>query len=639
MIIVIFMYTMVVDDKYIFLTQNHNGYKYSEKWLNKNHKWVLDELVKYVNDNNLDDLIFKQKLYCTITNSSPKKCYCGNNATFISINEGYGTFCSNKCSSNSIEKLTRYKETNIEKYGVEYYTQTKEYMDKVKKTNLEKYGAEHVVQSGLVKEKIKKTNLEKYGVENIGKSEHVKEKIKKTKKIKYGNESYNNPNKIKKTLLNKYNNVDHLKSFLEKQYNTNNDKYGVSIANRNEGIKKTNVEKTLKAIKEKYGVDNPFQSEVIKEKIKKTNLEKYGVDNYSKSKQHKQHIKEKNINKLLVKIPKGYSVIDSDEHNLFMTCDKGHEFNLNRQLFFIRCRAEHDVCCICNPLTKHVSYGEKKILEYVKSLSCGIIENDRKILNNKELDVYIPSHNLAIEHNGLYWHSELYYDKNYHLNKTIECQKKDIKLLHVFEDEWVDKGFIVKSIIKNQLGLIDNKIHGRKCSIKQITTEESRKFLNENHIQGYVNSSVKLGLYYNNELVSVMTFGSLRKALGSKSKEGDYEMLRFCNKLNTNVIGGASKLFKYFINNYNFEKIISYSDRRYFDGSLYEKLGFNFVHNTEPNYYYINNGKRENRFKYRKDILVKEGHNPNKTEHEIMLDRGIYRIYDCGNKKWVYEKR
>jgi hypothetical protein len=132
-----------------------------------------------------------------------------------------------------------------------------------------------------------------------------------------------------------------------------------------------------------------------------------------------------------------------------------------------------------------------------------------------------------------------------------------------------------------------------------------------------------------------MTFGSLRKNMGRKSIDGHYELLRFCNKLYTSVVGGADKLLKYFIKTYNPKEITSYADRRWSQGDLYEKLGFEFIHNSKTNYFYINKGKREHRFKYRKDILVKEGFDKNKTEREIMKERGFNRIYDCGNKKYV----
>ncbi len=290
----------------------------------------------------------------------------------------------------------------------------------------------------------------------------------------------------------------------------------------------------------------------------------------------------------------------------------------------------------CPSCGNSISNDEKDVAYFIESLGIKIEENNRTILNGKELDIYIPSHNLAIEYNGLYWHSEEYVSSDYHLNKTIECENKGVKLIHIFEDEWIHKQDIVKSRLSNILGLTSNKIYGRKTEIREVSPKDSKLFLDKNHIQGNVNSSIKLGLYYNDELVSLMTIGKGRIMMGGDSNQ--YELLRFCNKLNTTVIGGADKLLKYFINTYNPKEIISYADRRWSQGDLYKKLGFNFIHDSKSNYFYIINKKREYRFKYRKDVLVKEGFDPSKSEHQIMLDRGLYRIYDCGNKKYIIKR-
>ncbi len=276
--------------------------------------------------------------------------------------------------------------------------------------------------------------------------------------------------------------------------------------------------------------------------------------------------------------------------------------------------------------------SENELKAFIGELGVDFIENTKKVITPLELDIYIPSHNLAIEFNGLYWHSELYKDNNYHLNKTELCENLGIKLIHIFEDEWLCKKSIVKSRIKNLLGLNDIKIFARKCVIKEVNYNECNIFLNENHIQGSCVSSKKIGLYYNGELVSLMTFGKGRIVLGIKNDE--YELIRFCNKLNHTIIGGASKLLKYFIENNKPINLISYADRRWSQGDLYEKLGFEFIHNTKPNYYYIINKERKHRFNFRKTILIKEGFDSSKTEKDIMFERGLYRIYDCGNKKF-----
>lgn len=185
------------------------------------------------------------------------------------------------------------------------------------------------------------------------------------------------------------------------------------------------------------------------------------------------------------------------------------------------------------------------------------------------------------------------------------------------------------------------KIYARKCIVKDITDNSIvKKFLNENHIQGFVGSKVKIGLFYNDTLVSLMTFGKKRKIMNSKSNSDDeFELLRFCNKKNHLIIGGASKLFKYFINNYLFSEIITYADLRYSNGNLYKKLNMDFIHQSPPNYFYVVSKQRKNRFNFRKDILIKEGFESSKSEHEIMLDRKIPRIYDCGALKFAYKKR
>ena len=294
----------------------------------------------------------------------------------------------------------------------------------------------------------------------------------------------------------------------------------------------------------------------------------------------------------------------------------------------------------CQKCGRQFSQKEEDLFNFIKSLtSFEVRHNDKKAIKPNEIDVYIPEIKIGFEFDGLYWHSEQYREKNFHLCKTNECLKNSIRLIHIFEDEWDYKNDILKSMIRNLFHITKNKIYARKCEIKEVTSIESNLFLNKNHIQGKCQSSVNLGLYYNDELVSLMTFGKPRINMGGDKSEGSWELVRFCNKIDTRVIGGASKLFKYFVEKYNPNKVISYSDRRWATGGLYEKLGFVHDHDSAPNYYYVIKSHRENRFKYRKDRLIKEGYGPNKSEHEIMLERGIYRIYDCGCKVWVWKKQ
>lgn len=276
------------------------------------------------------------------------------------------------------------------------------------------------------------------------------------------------------------------------------------------------------------------------------------------------------------------------------------------------------------------SLMEKEIATYIKSLGeSNVLTNDRTALNGNELDIFIPNKNIAVEFDGIYWHSEIVKDNDYHINKTITCEKRGIRLIHIFEDEWIKKQEIVKSLISNILGHTANKIYARKCKIKDVPYNDALVFLDSNHLQGKCPSSIRIGLYYNDELVSLMTFGKTRYfAEDSKSQ---YELLRFCNKKDTVVVGGASKLFKHFISEYNPTSIISYADRRWSQGNLYIKLGFTFLHYSKPNYYYVIGNERKNRFNFRKSELIKRyGCPKDVTEKEFCFSQKWYRIYDCG---------
>lgn len=289
-------------------------------------------------------------------------------------------------------------------------------------------------------------------------------------------------------------------------------------------------------------------------------------------------------------------------------------------------------------LFKGISKVEKELVSFIQEIYKNqIILNDISLLNGKEIDIYLPELKLAVEFNGTYYHSDIHKkDKNYHLNKTKECNKLGIKLIHIWDSDWLYKKDIIKSIITNQLGLSTEKIYARKCIIKEISKKESVIFLKENHLQGNAISKYNFGLYYNNELVSLMTFCKLRKNLKQNNIEGNFELLRFCNKLNTNVVGGASKLFQYFIKNYKPLKIISYANRDWSDGLLYIKLSMTPLPPTTPGYNWYKSKIKYNRFNFRKDILVKQGEDKNLTEYDIMLNRGYYRVWNTGNLKFEY---
>jgi len=419
----------------------------------------------------------------------------------------------------------------------------------------------------------------KYGVNFYPEHKDFITKQRKTKLLRYNDENFNNFEKSKETKLLRYN---------DENFN-NTDKYKITCIN-------------------KYDVNNYSKSNSYQNKITQKFISLY------------PNIKFTYVGKLIVKVK----------------CeDCGRESELTKQLLYERYKRNYVVCTHCNPIGQATVSGiEKEISGFLCEINIPYKQSDHSILGKREIDIFIPPNNTAFEIDGVYWHNELFVTSDYHLQKTIDCQDKGVDLIHIFDDEWKYKQEIVKSIIKNRLKITDNTIYARKCLIKEIDSKTIKFFLDNNHIQGNVNSKVRLGLYYNDELVSVMSFSKGRVIMGGKKDE--WELNRFANKINTNVVGAAGKLFKYFTRNYNPTKIISYSDIRIFKGGMYENLGFTKKSQSKPNYWYVINGIRYYRFNFRKSVLVKQGYDKNKTEKEIMFERKIYRIYDCGNVRWEY---
>ena len=425
----------------------------------------------------------------------------------------------------------------------------------------------------------KQTNLEKYGVENISQLSEIKNKVKETFKKNFGSHPMQN-SKFKEELFKK--------------------------------VKQTNLEK--------YGVEFPLQSKEIKNKINENHHMKNHIKDY-------KNLKNKNfIIKNFIKENK-FDIISFCEHfNIHISFANAIKRELN-----INIPNKNN---IQNLINKEFNFLFK--------------ENDRNIIKPYEIDLFSEKHNLGIEYNGLLWHSygrSKYskfnnfknIDKNYHLRKTELCESKNIQLLHIFENEWLSetKKEIWKSVIKSKLGILENKIYGRKCIIKEIDTKIVKKFLENNHLHGYCNSSVKLGLFYNNELVSSMTIGKSRF-----SKKYEYELLRFANKINTSVIGAFSKLLKYFERNYNPKNIISYANRRWSNGKVYEVNGFSLINVTKPNYFYFKDSNiLYSRIKFQKHKLenLLDNFDSSKTEMENMIDNGYRVIFDSGNKVYLKE--
>ena len=408
-------------------------------------------------------------------------------------------------------------------------------------------------------------------------------------------------------------------------------------------------ERHSKTMLSKYGVKHALQRTDFFDKAKKTRLDRYGDENYN------------NIDKALsTKLDRygssTYRNVEQVQDNIY-----NELLNLNNvELLFSRDEYVgvdgiwYDFkCCICDSkFTYNIDNGnrpkcscqysvkyrsniEDEIYDFLKN-ECGVVNiilNDRQVIKS-ELDIYLPDYKLAIEVDGLYWHSEqLGKDSTYHITKTNKCKDVGIQLLHIYDTEWNNKTEIIKSMLKSKLN-ITSKIYARKCEIRD--NIDVIEFLNSNHLQGSDNSSKQVGLYYEDELVSVLTFGKPRF-----DKTLDYELYRYCTKINTTVIGGFSKMLKYFIKNNPTESILTYSDMRYSVGDVYIKNGFEFISNTPPSYFYMKNGTVYSRYKCQKHKLNKllDNFDSDKTEFENMDINGFLRIWNCGNKKFVFSRK
>ncbi len=398
-----------------------------------------------------------------------------------------------------------------------------------------------------------------------------------------------------------------------------------------EWVKKS-VDKMKNTKLEKYGNANW----VNVEKYRQTMTEKYGVINYSQTPMFRKN----NFNRVKNRV---------ESKNLIILETESTYINVKHEISFkcIICdyvftgHAANGLTPKCPRCIEKSSTAEKEIVEFINSIYNGKINgNIRSIISPKEIDIYLPDLKLGIEFDGIYWHSELHgkKSKSYHLNKTQSCNKKDVRLIHIFENEWTNKQEIVKSIIQNAITSSPIKMYGRDTEIKSISTKECNEFLDQNHLQGKDRSSVRYGLYTKeNLLVSVMTFSKSRY-----DKSYQWELLRYVSKINHTIVGGASKLMAYFVNVNNPTNVVTYSDLRYFSGNIYKSLGFKFHNVTPPNYHYFKYSSygllSRHQFQKHKLKNVLETFDPELSEWENMKLNGFDRIWDCGHSKWTWSK-
>jgi len=564
--------------------------------MNKIIKVVDRKRVEKIIDNKSDSEIFEQcsthdiiYFICNVCN------FVGNRIKSKFIEDD---FVCKKCKLSSISKEERKRRLKLnqekqrKKFDGLLYFQTEEFKKKSEATSLKKYGHSSPNSSDEIKEKKILSYIEKYGVDNPMKLKDISDKLRKPKKNK---------------------------PIISKE-ETEQKRIFTNLKNR--------------------GVKYSGQDPIVIEKIKKTNFRNHEGKYFFQTEKFILENKTRNLNKQ-------YDILKTEKSGfspLFTKEEYNGTIGFKYPWRCLECSSEFissfvngipPRCPKCSPVIKSYSQAEKDIRVFISD-ELRVLTSKIRPENVFEIDIFCNDYSIGFEYDGLYYHSTDKIGKDYHLNKTNFFKERGISVYHIFEDEWLNKKEIVKSIIKTKLNKFDKTFYGRKCTIKEINYNVAKSFVDENHIQGYSNSCMRVGLFFEEELISVMTFGKSRF-----DKKYEWELIRFCNKLGYKVVGGAGKLFNYFKNEYNPSNIISYCDLRYFDGIMYEKIGMKFSHISSPNYFYFLNNKirfSRNRFQKHKLKNILETFDENKTETENMLDNKYLQIHDCGNKVFVWNK-
>lgn len=455
-------------------------------------------------------------------------------------------------------------------------------------------------QENSKSEKTKKTNLDKYGVENVFQSQEIKNKIK---------------DKLIKS-------------------------YGVDSPLKSEQI----LNKAKKTCIEKYGVDNPLKNKTIKSKREKTNLEKYGFKNAIQNSEVKEKAKKKFNESIKLDINDNFNLINTLRDNNFWEELKTKSLreickdkNLNYGSLTYRLLDKEFVDRYYSLYSFPKQQKQKDLFDEISKYVKNISMNDRSIISPLELDIYIPDENFAIEFNGNLWHSEYILPHreamHKHVDKTNKCKEKGIRLFHIFEYQWDNRKNQILNFIKTILNLNSINIYARKCDIDESVSDT---FIENNHIQGCNKKNIKyFNLIHNKEIVASMT-ASKHHRQNSDSKS--IILSRLCFKDNCNIVGGSSKLFKYFkqwAKSEGYDRIISWSDNCWTEGNIYKILDFKLEKEYPPDYFYFNNKNHK--------VYSKQSQKKNLTkcpkeikEKDWNEQRGYYRIWNCGKKKWVY---
>lgn len=626
----------------------------------------------------------------------------------ITLGTEYKSTCSRACGSELRKRtcLTVYggiapacnadvrkkmEDTTFQRFGTKSAMQSQVIKDKVVATCIERYNAASPLESEEIKEKIKTSNIKKYGVENPLSSPVIRDKIKATNQERYGvDNAFQSPDIRKKWSDNCYAKTGYKHHWsnpevIAKSESTWQKHYGATRPIQAEAVQL----KVRQTMLDRYGVDNAGKSPLIRAKIQDTNLKKYGSanpmgnsdvqtkvaktmqDRYGKS----FYAQTDESRMRVMRNPERIAYLNEFQQDPISTIDKyfpSHKPTLKELTEFVGTGTWTVTQTIekfnCGDKVAYVfSYMEKEVYAALKEIDpeLNIVTNTHKVITPYEIDIYLPDYKIGIECNPTISHNSSIYpfgfiadsskrqpmSYSYHKMKSDMCDQKDIFLFHIFGYDWSHKKDIIISMLKNLLGKNSNKVYARDTYVTSMSAIDAADFLNHNHRQGNAQAPIRLGLYHKDtgELLSVMTFGKLRGTIGTSEREDTsdvWELVRFCNKVNTTVVGGASKLFKYFVNQYMPDRIRSFSDRAHTRGGLYSTLGFIELRRSSANYVWVDlhtdtayhriNAQKAHIRKFLDDDSIDI---QNKTERQIMIEHGFVQVYDSGTITWEWRSQ
>lgn len=434
------------------------------------------------------------------------------------------------------------------------------------------------------------TSLEIYGVDNPSKNPHTIEKIKQTKLSIYGNSNYNNPTKIRQTC---------------------SVKYGKPSASGNNEVR----ERIKRTCQEKYGVDNPFQRrDLVEEGMIRKHGSVEAAIKYT-SEKRKEHVTTKYGVVNISQIPETREkAIESTRE----TCIK--KYGVEYCTLLPQCQFSKGRSSLSAPNQQFSQLLVDNGISFEREYTIGRYSYDFKVEN------ILIEINPSATHNSTW---SPFGDNNtksstYHKNKSLFANERGFRCIHVWD--WDDRYKII-NLLKRQ-----DKIYARKCELREITKEATKEFLNSYHLQGYLSSDIAVGLFYRDNLVSLMTFGKPRY-----NRSYQYELLRYCNRMC--VIGGAEKLFSYFVNRYKPASIVSYCDMSKFTGSVYSKLNMNLESIQVSKHWYSLKTKQHildtslNKVGF--DNLFHTNYGKGTSNKELMKQHGFVEIYDAGQATYT----